>query len=61
VAPPGHVWPFTFLQLPLPLHALLPLHTGLLSGIPTGTFAHVPRLPLTLHAWHMLVQVLLQQ
>jgi len=50
-----------FLQTPIPSHALVPLHAGLLSVIPFGMFEHAPRFPATLHAMHAPVHVLLQQ
>jgi hypothetical protein len=50
-----------FWQAPAPLHApvfphgadALAAHIACGSVVPDGTFAHVPRLPETLQAWHI--------
>lgn len=52
--------PCSFLHWPLPLQVFEPVQEGE-SSTPEGTFEHVPRLPDTLQAWQLFVQVLLQQ
>src|SRR5262245_45407317 len=58
-AAPAHGCPWSFLQLPIPSHELTPVHAfmGLSSSVSTGTFVHVPTLPLRLHALHAAVHV----
>jgi hypothetical protein len=59
----AHVSPFVNTQAPALLHALGVTHAlaGNVSCWPVGTLVQVPRLPATLHAWHAVVHVLLQQ
>jgi len=60
----AHVCPFSLLQLPPPSQeTFAPEHiiVALVSSPPNATGEHVPSLPFTLQAWHVAVQVLLQQ
>ena len=45
---------------PAPLHVVAPVHS-FAGSVFAGTFEHVPTLPATLHAWHVPLQVELQQ
>lgn len=43
-----------------PLHVVEPAHS-FAGSVFAGTFVHVPRLPATLHAWHVAPHAVLQQ
>jgi hypothetical protein len=52
--------PLIFLQIPLPSHVLVPLHTGLVSVPPAATLVQVPTLPTALHTLQSVLQAALQ-
>jgi hypothetical protein len=56
-----HGVPPMFLHAPSPLHAKSPLQLVSSSTPPFGTFVHVPRCPVTLHAMHCAVHAVPQQ
>jgi len=56
--PSEHPCPCVVLHPPAPSQALPPVHVP--SVNPHGTLAHVPRLPETLHAWHVPVHEVAQ-
>jgi hypothetical protein len=58
--PTEHPMPISFLHAALPSHEFVPMHIGE-SSDPEGTFEHIPRLPATLHALQVAVQVESQQ
>lgn len=56
----AHAVPLGRMQLPMPSHWLPTEHVPV-SVCPNGTLLQVPRLPATLQAWQVPVQLLLQQ
>jgi hypothetical protein len=58
--PPGHPWPFSFLQAPLPSQALGEAQAGEGSWPNCGTFVQVPTVPARLHAMQTSAHAVLQ-